>query len=40
MTPGVGRPTKLPRGLVTRNQKDFRAAPVATADPPTVLALL
>lgn len=26
--------------LVTRNEKDFRAAPVATADPPTVLALL
>jgi hypothetical protein len=25
---------------VTRNEKDFRAAPVATADPPTILALL
>ncbi len=26
--------------LVTRNEKDFRAAPVPTADAPTVLALL
>jgi predicted nucleic acid-binding protein len=26
--------------FVTRNEKDFRAAPVATADPPTILALL
>jgi predicted nucleic acid-binding protein len=26
--------------LVTRNEKDFRAALVPTADPPTVLALL
>lgn len=26
--------------LVTRNEKDFRSAPVSTADPATVLALL
>jgi predicted nucleic acid-binding protein len=26
--------------LVTRNARDFRAVPVRTADPPTVLALL